>query len=119
MYSDYSNYRHNTYDQRFVDGLNYEKDYINSISTDVLDVCKNKNWSVDWSARGCYLHLESSELIEAVRGKRGDVLSEAADVLIVLMSITENAGIEFYDVIDKARGTVDKLMESYELKTTD
>lgn len=51
-------------------------------------VCRVKRWDTGWSARGCYLHLESSELIEALRGK-GDSSreEEAADVLLVLLSI--------------------------------
>lgn len=58
-----------------------------------------------WTARGAYLHLESSELIEASRGKnlRGRtreqrMKEEAADVLLVLMSISENAGIPWVEV---------------------
>ncbi len=46
-----------------------------------------------------YLHLEASELIEAIRGKHGDPLDEAGDVLFVLMSITEAEGIPFIDVL--------------------
>ena len=65
----------------------------------VLEVCKKRGWSLHWMARGAYLHLEASELIEAVRGKRGDLTSEAADVLFVLMSITENAEIPWEDVV--------------------
>lgn len=75
----------------------------------VLDVCKQRNWSLHWTARGAYLHLESSELIEAIRGKHGDPMSEADDVLIVLMSITENAGIKWSDVVTQAWKTVEML----------
>jgi len=75
----------------------------------VLAVCKKRGWDLRWPARGAYLHLEASELIEALRGKRGEPTSEAADVLIVLMSITENAGIPFADVIAAAERTVERL----------
>jgi len=56
-----------------------------------------------------YLHLEASELIEALRGKHGDPLSEAADVLLVLMSITENAGIPWCDVLNQTAMTCARL----------
>jgi len=75
----------------------------------VLAMCKARNWSLHWTARGAYLHLEASELIEALRGKRGDPTSEAADVLLVLMSITESNGINWASVIRKCDETVERL----------
>lgn len=68
----------------------------------VVLMCKQRGWSLHWTHRGVYLHLEASELIEAIRGKRGDPAAEAGDVLLVLMSITEYAGIPFWRVLDKA-----------------
>jgi hypothetical protein len=82
-----------------------------SLAADVLAMCKQRDWSLHWTARGAYLHLESSELIESLRGKRGEPLSEAADVLLVLMSITENAGLKWSDVVAKARETCNRLKE--------
>lgn len=79
------------------------------LAAKVLAVCKARNWSLHWTARGAYLHLEASELIEALRGKRGETVAEAADVLIVLMSITENAGIPFAEVVATAERTVERL----------
>lgn len=64
-----------------------------NLAQKVLAMCRARDWSLHWTARGAYLHLEASELIEAIRGKHGDPTEEAADVLIVLQSITENAGI--------------------------
>ena len=55
------------------------------------------------------MHHESTELMEAVRGKRGDVLEEAGDVLFVLMSITENHGIPFSDVITQTQRKTELL----------
>ena len=74
---------------------------LNKLAARVLGMCKYRNWSLSWLARGVYLHLETSELIEAIRGKGDSTpLKEAADVLLVLMSITENAGIPFNRVIE-------------------
>lgn len=75
----------------------------------VLAMCKARSWSLHWTHRGAYLHLEASELIEALRGKRGDPLGEAADVLLVLMSITEANGIAWPDVLAQCVRTVEKL----------
>ena len=75
----------------------------------VLAMCKQRNWSLHWTSRGSYLHLEASELIEALRGKRGDPLAEAADVLLVLMSITENAGIAWSAVVQQTAATCSRL----------
>ena len=81
----------------------------NTLATRVLAMCKKRNWSLHWAARGAYLHLEASELIEALRGKRGDPLAEAADVLLVLMSITESAGFTWSDVIQQTAATCSRL----------
>jgi hypothetical protein len=57
-------------------------------AVDTLAACVKRGWRTDWSARGCYLHLEVSELIEACRGK-GDSSKEeeAADVMLVYLSL--------------------------------
>lgn len=74
-----------------------------SLPAVILETCKQRGWSLHWAHRGCYLHLEAAELIEAVRGKHGgDVAGEAADVLLVLMSITEASGVPWDDVMDRA-----------------
>jgi NTP pyrophosphatase (non-canonical NTP hydrolase) len=75
----------------------------------IIAMCKARGWSMHWTHRGAYLHLEASELIEAIRGKHGDPVEEAGDVLLVLMSITEYAEIPFWKVIDKAIGKLTHL----------
>lgn len=79
-------------------------DSLNLTAARVLSMCKKRKWSLHWTTRGTYLHLESSELIESLRGK-GDSspTTEAGDVLMVLMSITENEGIPFDQVISALR----------------
>lgn len=81
-----------------------------TLACDVVTMCHKRGWSMHWTHRGAYLHLESSELIEAIRGKGGDPLKEAADVLLVLMSITEYHGIQWDDVMRQARAKVDEMM---------
>ena len=75
----------------------------------VVAMCKTRGWSMHWTHRGAYLHLEASELIEAIRGKHGDPSDEAGDVLLVLMSITEYAGIPFGEVIARATAKLTTL----------
>ena len=82
---------------------------MNTLPKRILEICRRRGWAVDWSARGAYLHLEASELIEAVRGKRGDPTSEAADVLLVLMSITEANNIPWSEVVKRCEQTVSAL----------
>lgn len=81
-----------------------------ALAADVVKMCAKRGWSMHWTHRGAYLHLESSELIEAIRGKHGDPLHEAADVLLVLMSITEYHGIPWGDVERQARAKCDEMM---------
>lgn len=78
----------------------------------VVNMCKKRGWSMHWTHRGAYLHLESSELIEAIRGKGGDPKDEAGDVLLVLMSITEYAGIPFTSVVQAALEKLKYLEEA-------
>ena len=87
----------------------FEEQSNTSLASRVLAMCKKRDWSLHWTARGSYLHLEASELIESLRGKRGDPKSEAADVLLVLMSITENAGIAWSDVLKQVEETCSRL----------
>lgn len=84
-------------------------DLLGDLPARVLAMCKARQWSLHWTCRGAYLHLESSELIEALRGKRGNPTSEAADVLLVLMSITEAHGIRWQDVLTNLKATLERL----------
>lgn len=78
-------------------------------AVDTLAACVARKWRTDWSARGCYLHLEVSELIEACCGK-GDSTKEEefADVLLVLLSL---AGAYRIDM-PKALGTFDDKLNA-------
>lgn len=78
----------------------------------VLEMCRKRGWDMKWNARGCYLHLEASEFIEALRGKGNnpDPEKEAADVLLCLMSMTETAGIPWGRVLERLAVIVDELM---------
>lgn len=87
-------------------------DELNEMAARVVAMCKKRGWSLHWTHRGAYLHLESSELIEAIRGKHGDPNDEAGDVLLVLMSITEYAGIPFSKVIANAKAKLGYLEEA-------
>ena len=75
-----------------------------------MKVCEQRGWSMHWTCRGAYLHLESSELIEAWRGKGGSPIFEAADVLIVLMSIIGAMGSAWNEVMEAAQDKVRTLM---------
>lgn len=76
----------------------------------VLNVCRREGWSLEWDHRGVYLHLEASEFIEAVRGKRGnDVKKEAADLFFTFLAMLASTGIPFEGVITALRHKIAKL----------
>lgn len=79
------------------------------LAADSLAICQQRGWSLHWAHRGAHLHLEASELIEAVRGKRSDPTKEAGDVLLVLMSLTQANGIPWRDVVAAARAKVEEF----------
>jgi len=75
---------------------------VNEVARRVLAVCRRRGWSLHWESRSAQLHGKASELMDAVRGKRGVVLEEAGDVLFCLMAVTEHSGIPFSEVIAQA-----------------
>lgn len=68
--------------------------------TRINRVVKIRGWEKDWSNGGCYLHLESSEFIESLRGK-GDSppAEEAADVLFALFALIGNYNVPISEVL--------------------
>jgi len=79
-----------------------------------LDVSKEMGWTKDWSKGGCYIHLEVSEFIESLRGKKGDPTSELGDVLFTIMSVARNYGIDPLDAIEKSLDKMRKILEDKE-----
>lgn len=75
---------------------------VGRLAARALDVCKQRGWSLRWDARLAQMTCESAEFAEAVRGKRGEPIEEAGDMLFVLMSWTESAGLPFADVVAAA-----------------
>ena len=75
------------------------------------DACMAKGWKRDWNSGGCYLHLEASEFIEALRGKGDDPPAvEAADILFVLLSMLEEEGISPTEVLHILDKKCDEIM---------
>jgi NTP pyrophosphatase (non-canonical NTP hydrolase) len=60
---------------------------------EVRAVCQRKKWKKDWSHGGCYMHLEVSEFIEALRGK-GDPIEELGDVLFTIFAVADHYNID-------------------------
>lgn len=73
--------------------------YFHKLCEDALAICKKRDWNLHWEGRAAHLFIESSELMEAVRGKHGNSTEEAADVLFVLMSILASNNIKWGDVV--------------------
>lgn len=71
---------------------------VDELAKQCLEKCDKMGWSRNWSNGGCYLHLEVSELIEALRGK-GNPTEEAGDVLFVFLSIISSHNISFDNII--------------------
>lgn len=71
-------------------------------------MCGKQDWGRGWSEGGCYLHLEASEFIEAVRGK-GNKLEEAGDVLFVFLSMLIDAGIDPEAVLAQCDRKIDDM----------
>lgn len=64
------------------------------------EVAKEKGWKTDWTEGGSYLHLEASEFVESLRGKKGVPHKEMADVMFVLLAMAKDHNVSMYDVIN-------------------
>lgn len=86
---------------------------VNRLSRKAIKVCEKEGWKRDWSMGGCYLHLESSEFIEALRGKGEDSPEdEAADVLFVLFSMLEAHGISVSEVCSRLDNKCEEYLQA-------
>ena len=83
--------------------------FLESLSKRVKEVVKQRKWVKDWASGGCYIHLEVSEFIEALRGKGGDPVSEAADVMIALFAVLGEYNIDAKDVLSELSKTLKAL----------
>lgn len=72
-------------------------------------ICVENFWGRDWEGGGCYLHLEVSEFIESLRGKKGTPDEEAADVLFVLLSMLRAADIDISSVLSNLETSISSL----------
>lgn len=85
---------------------------LGNLGEDVLAACVKRGWKTDWSARGCYLHLEVSEFIEACRGKGGSSKEEeAADVLLVFLSMCGAQRVDFDKVFSEFNRKLSGILE--------
>ena len=72
------------------------------------EICKQRGWKRNWSNGGCYLHLEVSEFIEALRNK-GHKEEEAGDVLFVFLAMLDEYNISIKEVFDLLSKKLDNL----------
>lgn len=64
----------------------------------IRQVCESNRYKKDWSHGGCYMHLEVSEFIEALRGK-GDPVEELGDVLFTVLAVADYYKINWIDAL--------------------
>lgn len=83
---------------------------LNAYIAEVRDICETRGWKKDWSRGGCYVHLEVSEFIEAVRGK-GDPIDELGDVLFTVLAVADHYGIDVIDALEKNLDKHHKLLK--------
>ena len=83
---------------------------IDSLALELLAVCEERKFDRSWQEAGVYLHLESSEFIEALRGKgSSSPAEEAGDVIFVLFSMLAANGIQPSEAIRLLREKIENL----------
>jgi len=84
-----------------------EQIYINSNA-----ICNARGWKKDWESGGCYIHLEVSEFIEALRGKtKSSPAEEAGDVIFGLLAVLKNYEIPLEEVISMLEMKIEKMLD--------
>jgi len=73
-------------------------------------VCEKHGWEKDWSRGGCYIHLEVSEFIEAVRGK-GDPIDELGDVLFTLIAVADYYNVDPVEALNWSVSKHEELLK--------
>ena len=76
-------------------------------------VCEKHKWEKDWSKGGCYIHLEVSEFIEALRGK-GDPIDELGDVLFTLLAVADNYKVDPVIALNNSIAKHNRILENLE-----
>lgn len=69
----------------------------------------SRGWSFDWPERSGYAHGELAELVEAVRGKRGEVPDEAGDVLCTALFGLVPPDVSMAEVLYAAAEKIDGI----------
>jgi hypothetical protein len=59
--------------------------YLDMLRARFREAGMSRGWSFNWPERSGYAHGELSELVEAVRGKRGDISDEGGDTLLTAL----------------------------------
>jgi NTP pyrophosphatase (non-canonical NTP hydrolase) len=77
-----------------------DRKFIDAYTEFVKYVCECNKWKKDWSHGGCYMHLEVSELIEALRGK-GDPEDELGDVLFTVIAVANHHNVDIIAAIKR------------------
>lgn len=85
---------------------------MNELQALTYAVCKKYGWDRHWKQSGVMLHLEVSEFIEALRGKRGNPIEEAGDIIFVLLSILEGYNIPIAAVLASVETKTTNLMQN-------
>ena len=99
----------------------YSMEEIDKFADEVYDFAVNEmGWKKDWSNGGCYIYLEASEFIEALRCK-GDPVDELGDLLMCALSVARNYNIKPSDAIEKSRLKMAEIIadkEKYIIKSS-
>lgn len=82
------------------DNIVEDKKFIKSYLKFVNDVCEYHKWDKGWSRGGCYMHLEVSEFIEALRGK-GDSEDELGDVLFTVLAVADYHKLDVIKALER------------------
>ena len=83
---------------------------IDKFADESYDFTVNKmGWSRHWTVGGCYLHLEASEFIEALRGK-GDPTDELGDVLMVLLSVARHYNLDIHEAMKMSEAKMERII---------
>jgi NTP pyrophosphatase (non-canonical NTP hydrolase) len=86
-------------------------DYFSRLSQKIKIACETNGWASDWKEGGSYLHLETSEFVESLRGKKGTPEEEFADVMFVLIGMCAEHNVSFEKGFEQMEKKLEKMKE--------
>jgi NTP pyrophosphatase (non-canonical NTP hydrolase) len=89
---------------------------LNDLGDNIMSAFTERGWSNSWSERGINILLEAGEFVESMRGKGGDPMDEAGDVLSTFLAMARGNDLDMRDVLTHLNQKLEKVRTGQDYK---